>query len=131
VGPAQAGRKHDKRIYDEARVDKPPGVLVLGDRGYLGTPLEVPLKASKNHPLSAVRSGIVIFVIPFIFAIYPEILLIEAAVIDPAPASAGTVQYLPGYDGRVHWPALALLLLRLVLALFCCPARLPGMTRQS
>ena len=28
VGPAQPGRKHDKRIYDEARVDKPPGVLV-------------------------------------------------------------------------------------------------------
>ncbi len=52
VGPAQHGRKHDKRIYDEARVEKPPGVLVLGDLGYLGTSLEVPLKASKNHPLT-------------------------------------------------------------------------------
>ena len=52
VGPAQPGRAHDKRIYDEARVDKPPGVLVLGDLGYLGTSLEVPLKASKNHPLT-------------------------------------------------------------------------------
>lgn len=52
VGPAHPGRKHDKRIYDEARVDKPPGALVLGDLGYLGTPLEIPLKASKNHPLS-------------------------------------------------------------------------------
>ena len=51
VGPAQPGRPHDKRIYDEARVDKPPGVLVPGDLGYLGTSLEVPLKASKNHPL--------------------------------------------------------------------------------
>ncbi len=27
VGPAQPGRKHDKRIYDEARVDKPPVCL--------------------------------------------------------------------------------------------------------
>ena len=52
VGPAQPGRAHDKRIYDDARVDKPPGVLVLGDLGYLGTSLEVPRKASKNHPLT-------------------------------------------------------------------------------
>lgn len=52
VGPAQHGRKHDKRIYDEARVDKPPGVLVLGDLRYLGTSLEVPIKASKNYPLT-------------------------------------------------------------------------------
>ena len=52
VGPAQPGRTHDKRIYDEARVDKPPGVPVPGDLGYLGTSLEVPLKASKNHPLT-------------------------------------------------------------------------------
>ncbi len=35
VGPAQPGRKHDRRIYDEARVDKPPGVPVPGDPGYL------------------------------------------------------------------------------------------------
>ncbi len=30
----------------------PPGVLALGDLGYLGTSLEIPLKASKNHPLT-------------------------------------------------------------------------------
>ena len=52
VGPAQNGRKHDKRIYDESRVERPPDILVLGDLGYLGTTLEIPLKASKNHPLS-------------------------------------------------------------------------------
>ncbi len=52
VGPAQPGRKHDRRIYDETRVDKPPGVPVPGDPGYPGTSLEVPLKASKNHPLT-------------------------------------------------------------------------------
>ena len=52
VGPAHHGRKHDKRIYDEARVDKPPDVLALGDSGYLGTTLEIPLKASKKKPLT-------------------------------------------------------------------------------
>lgn len=52
VGAAQKGRKHDKRIYDETRVDRPPDMLVLGDLGYLGTSLEIPLKASKNHPLT-------------------------------------------------------------------------------
>ena len=57
VGPAQPGRKHDRRIYDEARVDKPPGVPVPGDPGYPGTSLEVPLKASKNHPLAKERKS--------------------------------------------------------------------------
>ena len=52
VGPAHPGRKHDKRIYDETRVDKPPDVLTLGDLGYLGTSLEIPFKASKKHPLT-------------------------------------------------------------------------------
>ncbi|HBD52256.1 MAG TPA: C4-dicarboxylate ABC transporter, partial [Alphaproteobacteria bacterium] len=41
---------------------------------------------------SAVKSGIVMFTIPFIFAIYPELLLIKHAVIDPA-----TGLFLPGY----------------------------------
>lgn len=52
VGPAHHGRKHDKRIYDETRVDRPPDILVPGDLGYLGTALEIPLKASKNKPLT-------------------------------------------------------------------------------
>ena len=52
VGPAHHGRKHDKRIYDETRVDRPPDILVLGDLGYLGTTLEIPLKASKKKPLT-------------------------------------------------------------------------------
>ena len=52
VGPAHHGRKHDKRIYDETRVDKPPHVLALGDLGYLGTTLEIPIKASKKKPLT-------------------------------------------------------------------------------
>ncbi len=67
---------------------------------------------------SAVKVGIVMFVIPFVFALYPEILLIEAAVIDPATSSGSTVEYLPGYDGTVDWPALAWLLVRMLLGLY-------------
>jgi len=52
VGPAHHGSKHDKRIYDEAGVDKPPDVLAPGDSGYLGTTLEIPLKSSKKNPLT-------------------------------------------------------------------------------
>ena len=52
VGFAHPGHKHDKRIYDETRVDRPPDVLVIGDLGYVGTTLEVPLKRSKNRPLT-------------------------------------------------------------------------------
>jgi TRAP-type uncharacterized transport system fused permease subunit len=61
---------------------------------------------------SAVKSGIVMFVIPFVFAIYPELLLIKPAVVDPSSEGARIV-FLPGYDGEIHW-----LLLRLVLALY-------------
>ena len=52
VGFAHPGHKHDKRIYDETRVDRPPDVLVIGDLGYVGTTLEVPLKRSKNRQLT-------------------------------------------------------------------------------
>ena len=67
---------------------------------------------------SAVKSGIVLFIIPFVFALYPEILLIDAAVIDPASSVSGAPQYLPGYDGQLNWLTLGLLLLRLAMALY-------------
>ncbi len=67
---------------------------------------------------SAVKSGIVMFVIPFVFAIYPEILLIDAAVVDPASGVTGDLTYLPGYDGNIAWGALVFVLLRLVLLLY-------------
>ncbi|MEC8121226.1 MAG: TRAP transporter large permease subunit, partial [Pseudomonadota bacterium] len=74
---------------------------------------------TKEDPMmtgvAAVRIGIVMFVIPFVFAFYPDILLIEAAFIDPTVT--GTRAYLPGYDGTVDLGALALLILRLLLAL--------------
>lgn len=64
---------------------------------------------------SAVKSGIIMFVIPFVFAFYPELLLIDAAIKDPTSSDGG---YLPGYDGQVHVISLSLLLARLVLALY-------------
>ncbi len=64
---------------------------------------------------SAVKSGIVMFVIPFIFAFYPELLLIPAAQLDPSSNSGA---YLPGYDGGIDWLALLWLLTRIALALY-------------
>jgi len=52
VGPAQEGRKHDKRIFDESRIKKPPDMMVLGDSGYLGTDFEIPIKKPKKKELS-------------------------------------------------------------------------------
>jgi hypothetical protein len=52
IGPAQKGSKHDKRIFDESRVVKPPDALVLGDLGYLGTGLEIPIKKPKKKKFS-------------------------------------------------------------------------------
>ena len=64
---------------------------------------------------SAVRSGIVMFVIPFIFAFYPELLLIDQALIDPASPSK---EFLPGYEGGVTWASLLWLIARLIFTLY-------------
>ena len=77
---------------------------------------------------SAVKSGIVIFIVPFVFAFYPELLLIDEAVLDPQPS--GGELYLPGYDGQVHIGALALLLGRLVFALYLLSSALSGFDRH-
>ena len=79
---------------------------------------------SKAEPMAtgfqAVRVGIVMFTIPFVFAFYPELLLIEQAQL--APSIDGSLSsekiYLPGYDGTVQLEALAWLALRLVIALY-------------
>ena len=65
---------------------------------------------------AAVRVGIVIFTIPFVFAWYPELLLIEEAV--TITNSNGQSALIEGYTGTVDWLALALLGLRLVIALY-------------
>ncbi|MDA0238924.1 MAG: TRAP transporter fused permease subunit [Proteobacteria bacterium] len=79
---------------------------------------------SKADPLatgfSAVRAGIVMFTIPFVFAFYPEILLIEQAQLaqslDGSPG--GEKSYLPGYDGTINFAALSWLLAKLALVLY-------------
>jgi len=88
---------------------------------------------TKAEPMStgfsAVRSGIVMFIIPFVFAMYPEILLVEAAVIDPT-SQGGAIEYLPGYDGQVYWLALIWLLARLALALYLIASALAQFDRK-
>jgi TRAP-type uncharacterized transport system fused permease subunit len=64
---------------------------------------------------SAVRSGIVMFTIPFVFAFYPEILLIDQALIDPSSSNGSP---LPGYENGVSWAAMLWLMARLILALY-------------
>jgi len=76
---------------------------------------------SKSDPMmtgfSAVRSGIVMFAIPFVFCFHPELLLIEAAVLNPARLNGGET-YIAGYDGSQSSIALAWLLVRLILSLY-------------
>lgn len=89
---------------------------------------------TKAEPMStafsAVRSGIVMFIIPFVFAVYPELLLIEAAVLDPDLASSG-VRYLDGYDGERHLVALGFLLLKLLLALYLIASALAAFDHRA
>ncbi|OAN87069.1 TRAP transporter large permease subunit [Sulfitobacter geojensis] len=65
--------------------------------------------------VSAVRSGIVMFCIPLVFAFYPEILLIDQALIDPQSLNRS---FLPGYENGVRVLPLLWLLARLALALY-------------
>jgi TRAP-type uncharacterized transport system fused permease subunit len=81
--------------------------------------------------VSAVKSGIVMFVIPFVFALYPELLLIDAAIIDPAVSTSGAVTYLPGYDGTRDIAGLVFLLIRVVVALYLLASALAGFDRVT
>jgi TRAP transporter 4TM/12TM fusion protein len=66
--------------------------------------------------IAAVRVGIVMFTIPFVFAWYPELLLIEEAV--TITDDMGRRALIEGYSGAIDWPALAMLGLRIALALY-------------
>ena len=75
---------------------------------------------------SAVKSGIVMFTIPFVFALYPELLLIDKAVVDP-----NSGQFLAGYDGSVDLGWLAFLIARLALSLFLISSALAAFDRKA
>ncbi|WP_347847933.1 TRAP transporter fused permease subunit [Planktomarina sp.] len=66
--------------------------------------------------LAAVRIGIVMFTIPFVFAWYPELLLIEEAV--TITNEQGRRALIDGYSGAVDWPSLAALGVRIAVALY-------------
>jgi len=72
---------------------------------------------------SAMRSGIVMFAIPFIFAFYPEMLLIDQALIDPASPTGAP---LAGYENGVSFGSLVWLIARLMLALYLVASALAG-----
>ncbi|PTX54633.1 TRAP transporter 4TM/12TM fusion protein [Litoreibacter ponti] len=65
---------------------------------------------------SAVRVGIVMFTIPFVFAWYPELLLIPEAV--TITDESGRRVLMDGYSGEPDYGSLILLLCRLVAALY-------------
>ena len=66
------------------------------------------------------------FTIPFVFAIYPELLLIDKAVIDP-----NSGRFLPGYDGSINPGWLFFLLARLGLALYLVSSSLAAFDRKA
>ena len=66
--------------------------------------------------ISAVRVGIVMFTIPFVFSWYPELLLIPEAV--TVTDETGRRVLMDGYTGETDIGALALLLCRLAAALY-------------
>jgi TRAP-type uncharacterized transport system fused permease subunit len=60
------------------------------------------------------------FTIPFVFAFYPELLLIEQAQLAQSLEGGASADktYLPGYDGTVHFGTLSWLLFKLVVVLY-------------
>ena len=75
---------------------------------------------SKTEPMrtgfAAVRVGIVMFTIPFVFAWYPELMLIEEAI--TVLDDNGQRVLIEGYGPEIDFIALSALLLRLTLALY-------------
>jgi len=88
---------------------------------------------TKEDPMatgfSAVRSGIVMFLIPFVFAFYPELLLITDALLDPG-SSPTELKFLPGYDGTIQWGYLLWLSVRLIVALYLTASALATFDRR-
>jgi TRAP-type uncharacterized transport system fused permease subunit len=92
---------------------------------------------SKADPLAtgaaAVRAGIVMFVIPFIFAFYPELLLIEQAQLAPSldGSPSDIKRYLPGYDGTIAMAGLSWLIFKLMAALYLVASALSRFDKSA
>lgn len=88
---------------------------------------------AKTEPMrtgfAAVRVGIVMFTIPFVFAWYPELLLIEEAV--TILDENGRQQLIEGYTGTTDWLAMGGLALRLALALYLLASALARFDRGA
>jgi len=52
VSRAFPGRTHDKTMYEEAGMARPPGAVAIGDNGYHGTDLLVPVKRKPGKELT-------------------------------------------------------------------------------
>ncbi|SEF87194.1 TRAP transporter, 4TM/12TM fusion protein [Thalassococcus halodurans] len=76
---------------------------------------------------AAVRVGIVMFTIPFVFAWYPELLLIQEAV--TITSETGQRALIEGYTGQIEWVALGWLAARLILALYLMASALARFDR--
>ena len=79
---------------------------------------------------AAVRAGVVMFVLPFVFAFYPELLLIDSAKLDPA-ASTGAQVYIEGYGPGIDWLSLASVGARLALGLYLMAGALARFDMRS
>ncbi|MEL7343942.1 MAG: TRAP transporter large permease subunit [Pseudomonadota bacterium] len=80
---------------------------------------------------SAVRAGIVMFVIPFVFSFYPELLLIEAAIVAPSGGEVvladGTLsRYVAGYENGIQTGDVLSIVGRLIIALYFLASALAG-----
>ncbi len=88
---------------------------------------------AKSEPvatgLQVFRLGIVMFSVPFVFAFYPELLLISKAQL-AAHGDSGP-SYLPGYDGSIDWAALSWIVLRLLLALYLLASAVTRFDRRG
>ncbi len=76
--------------------------------------------------ISAVKSGIVLFTIPFVFSVYPELLLIDKAVLDPRTGS-----FIAGYDGGIDYGWLSLLIMRVGVALYLVSSALAAFDHRA
>ena len=68
------------------------------------------------------------FAIPFVFAFYPELLLVDQALIDPSSTAR---EPLTGYEDGINYGTLAWLLARLVLALYLVASALAAFDARA